>query len=46
MEKIPNRIYTREFREEAVRLITEGGLRVSEVSKRLVGSDIDIILLD
>ena len=26
MEKIPNRRYTKEFREEAVKMVTEGDL--------------------
>jgi len=35
MEKIPNAIYTKELREEAVKLVTEGGLTVPEVGRRL-----------
>jgi transposase len=35
MERIPKGAYTKEFREEAVRLVTEGGLSVSEVGTRL-----------
>jgi transposase len=35
MERIPNGRYTKEFREEAVRMVTEGGLSVLEVSSRL-----------
>ena len=35
MERIPNGKYTREFREEAVKLVTEGGLSVSEAGRRL-----------
>jgi transposase len=35
MERIPNGKYTREFREEAVRLVTEGGLSVPEAGRRL-----------
>ena len=35
MERIPNRKYTKEFREEAVKLITEGGLSITEAGKRL-----------
>jgi transposase len=34
-ERIPNGRYTKEFREEAVKLITEGGLRIPEVGRRL-----------
>ena len=35
MERLPRGRYTREFREEAVKLIVEGGLSISEVSERL-----------
>ena len=35
MEKIPNAVYTKEFREEAVKLVIEGGLKISEVGRRL-----------
>ncbi len=35
MERIPNGKYTREFREEAVKLVTEGGLSVPEAGRRL-----------
>ena len=35
MKKIPNGRYTREFREEAVKLVSEEGLSVPEVSRRL-----------
>ena len=31
MERIPRAIYTRELREEAVKLVTEDGLRIPEV---------------
>ncbi len=31
MEKIPRAIYTKELREEAVKLVTKGGLSMSEV---------------
>jgi transposase len=34
MERIPRAIYTKELREEAVRLITEGGLSIPEVGRR------------
>jgi transposase len=34
-ERIPNGTYTKEFREEAVKLITEGGLSIPEVGRRL-----------
>jgi len=35
MERIPKAIYTREVREEAVRLVTEGALSIPEVGRRL-----------
>ena len=35
MERIPNAVYTRELREEAVKLVTESGLSVPEVGRRL-----------
>ena len=35
MERIPRAIYTRELREEAVKLVTEGGLSIPEVGRRL-----------
>jgi transposase len=35
MERIPNGRYTQEFREEAVKMATDGGLPVLEISKRL-----------
>ena len=35
MERIPNGRYTKEFRQEAVKMATDGGLSVLEISKRL-----------
>jgi transposase len=35
MERIPNGRYTKEFREEAVKMAADGGLSVPEISKRL-----------
>ena len=35
MERIPKALYTKEVREEAVKLVTEGGLSVPEVGRRL-----------
>jgi len=35
MERIPNGRYTREFREEAVKMATDGGMSLLEISKRL-----------
>ena len=35
MERILKGIYTKELREEAVKLVTEGGLKIPEVGRRL-----------
>jgi transposase-like protein len=35
MKRIPNGRYTKEFQEEAVTMVTDGGLPVLEISKRL-----------
>ena len=35
MERIPKAYYTKELREEAVKLVTEGGLSIPEVGRRL-----------
>ena len=35
MERVPNGRYTKEYREEAVKMVTEGGLSVLEVASRL-----------
>jgi transposase len=35
MERIPNGRYTKEFREEAVKMAMDGGLSVLEISRRL-----------
>ena len=35
MERIPNGIYSKELREEAVKLVTEDGLSITEVGRRL-----------
>ena len=35
MEKVPQGRYTKEFREEAVKMFTDGGLSVLEICKRL-----------
>jgi len=35
MERIPRAIYTRELREEAVKLVNEGGFSIPEVGRRL-----------
>jgi transposase len=35
MERIPRGIYTKELREEAVKLVTGGGLKIPEVGRRL-----------
>ena len=35
MERIPRAIYTKEFREEAVKLVKEGGLSISAVGRKI-----------
>lgn len=35
MERLPKGKYTKEFREEAVKIVTEGGLRIPEAGRRL-----------
>jgi transposase len=35
MERIPRAMYTKELRQEAVRLVMEGGLTINEVGRRL-----------
>jgi len=35
VERIPYGIYSRELREEAVKLVTEDGLSMTEVGRRL-----------
>lgn len=35
MERVPNGTYTKEFREEAVKLVTEGGLSIPDAGRRL-----------
>ena len=35
MERIPRAIYTKELREEAVKLVTDGGITIPEVGRRL-----------
>lgn len=35
MERVPKAVYTKEFKEEAVKLVTETGLSIPDVSRRL-----------
>ena len=35
MEKVPKGVFTKEFKEEAVKMVTEGGLTIPEVGRRL-----------
>ena len=35
MEKVSKGVFTKEFKEEAVKMVTEGGLTVPEVGRRL-----------
>jgi len=46
MERVPNGRYTKEFREEAVKMVMDGGLSALEVSKRLIFTEIDIRALE
>ena len=46
MERIPNGRYTKEFREEAVKMATEGGLSVLEISGRLSLPEVNVRTLD
>jgi transposase len=39
MEKIPRSVFTQEFKEEAARMVTEGGLSHGEVCRRLSIAD-------
>ena len=35
MEKIPKAVFTKEFKEEAVKMVIEGGLSITEAAHRL-----------
>ncbi len=35
MERVPKGVYTKEFKEEAVKLVTEAGLSIAEAARRL-----------
>jgi transposase len=35
MEKIPRRVYTKEFKDEAAQLVVNGGLGLTEAARRL-----------
>ena len=35
MQRIPRAVFTKEFKEEAVKMVTEGGLSQAEVCRRL-----------
>ena len=35
MEKLPKSVFTKEFKEEAVKMVLGGGLNIPEVSRRL-----------
>jgi len=35
MEKLPKSVFTKEFKEEAVKMVLEGGLKIPEVGRRL-----------
>ena len=35
MERVPRVVYTKEFKEEAVKMVTEAGLSIPEVARRV-----------
>jgi transposase len=35
MEKLPRQVYTREFRQQAVEMVTREGLSIAEAARRL-----------
>ena len=35
MEKVPKRVYTKEFKEQAAKLVVEGGQGLTETARRL-----------
>jgi transposase len=35
MEKLPKSVFTKEFKDEAVKMVVEGGLNIPEVGRRL-----------
>ena len=37
MERVPKGVYTKEFKEEAVKMVTEAGLSISEVARQGIG---------
>ncbi|OPY85423.1 MAG: hypothetical protein A4E71_02087 [Smithella sp. PtaU1.Bin162] len=41
MERIPNGRYTKEFQEEAIKMVADGGLSVVEICKRLSLAEIE-----
>ena len=38
MERVPRVVYTKEFKEEAVKMVTEAGLSIPEVARRVSAS--------
>ena len=46
MEKIPKAVFTEEFKEEAVKMVTEGGLSISKTTLKIINPQINLNLLD
>ncbi len=45
MEKIPKAVFTEEFKEEAVKMVTEGGLSISKTTLKIINPQINLTLL-
>ena len=45
MEKIPKAVFTEEFKEEAVKIVTEGGLSISKATLKAINPQINLSLL-
>jgi hypothetical protein len=45
MEKIPKAVFTEEFKEEAVKMVTEGGLSISKATLKAINPQINLSLL-
>ena len=45
MVRIPIAIYMKELREEAVKLVTEGGMSIPKAGAKVIGFPIDIEVL-
>jgi hypothetical protein len=45
MEKIPKAVFTEEFKEEAAKMVTEGGLSISKATLKAINPQINLNLL-